>query len=205
MRDIKVVAFDCDGVLFDTIEVNRMYYNLVLEYMKRPPLSETDLQYAHMQTAEKVLKYFFKDEDEYKRAEDFRANIDYSPLVDYMTIEPYLKRLLNNLKPKYHTAIATNRTYTMQMVLEYYGLKELFDYVVSALDVTNPKPDPEELFKILDFFKIKSDEIIYIGDSAADEAAAKSAGITFIAYNNNELKADRYIKSLSEVEKILQK
>ncbi len=205
MQNIKVVGFDCDGVMFDTKEVNKKYYDYILEYMKRPFLSERELDFAHMQTADNVLRHFFKKEEEYRRAEDFRSNIDYNIFIKYMKIEPCLKTLLKSLKPEYNTAIATNRAYTMRTVLEHYELTELFDYVVCAMDVERPKPDPEGLFKILDFFKIDSNQMIYIGDSEADEAAAKAAGIRFIAYNNRYLDAYKHITSLSEVEKILEK
>ena len=61
MNDVKVVTFDCDGVLFDTKDVNRMYYNKVLEYMGKPPLTDEQTEFAHMQTAFAVIRSFFKD------------------------------------------------------------------------------------------------------------------------------------------------
>ncbi len=194
MKKIKVVAFDCDGVLFDTKEVNRMYYDAVLKYMNKPSLSGEELEYAHMQTAENVLRFFFKDEKSYKEADKFRLSMDYGPFVGYMTIEPHLKPLLKKLKPRYHTAIATNRTNTMPAVLKAHGLQNYFDYVVCAMDVERPKPDPEQLLKVLSFFDIKPDEIIYIGDAMTDQMAAKSAGVSFVAYDNKALDADFHIK-----------
>ena len=29
MKNIKVVAFDCDGVMFDTMKANMAYYNQI--------------------------------------------------------------------------------------------------------------------------------------------------------------------------------
>jgi len=203
MKDIKVVTFDCDGVLFDTKEVNRMYYNKVLEYMGMPSLSQKQTDFAHIQTAQNVLRFFFKDEDSYNKAESFRTSMDYTPFIKYMKIEPYLKTLLKKLKPKYKIAIATNRTNTMSIVLKEFGLVKYFDYVVCASDVKHPKPYPDQLYKILDFFKVEPKQIIYIGDAETDEKASQSIGIPFIAYNNKKLKANFYINSLEEMEKIL--
>ncbi|MBW1649804.1 MAG: HAD-IA family hydrolase [Deltaproteobacteria bacterium] len=203
MNNIKVVTFDCDGVLFDTKDVNRMYYNKVLEYMGMPPLTGEQTDFAHIQTASAVLRFFFKDDKSYNKAEAFRTSMDYTPFVEYMKIEPYLKTLLNKLKPKYKLAIATNRTNTMPTALKEFGLEQYFDYVVCALDVKNPKPDPEQLYKIIDFFKVKPKQIIYIGDAVTDEKASYAAGVPFVAYDNKKLKADFYINGLEEVEKIL--
>ena len=203
MYNIKVVTFDCDGVLFDTKDVNRMYYNKVLKYMGMPPLTQEQTDYAHIQTANAVLRFFFKDEKSYNKAEAFRTSMDYTPFIKYMTIEPYLKTLLKKLKPKYKLAIATNRTNTMPTVLREFKLEKYFDYVICALDVKNPKPAPEQLYKIINFFKVEPSQIIYIGDAETDEQASYAAKIPFVAYNNKNLKADFYIKGLEELTEIL--
>jgi len=39
MLNVSVVAFDCDGVLFDTLEANRHYYNHILEHFDRPAMN----------------------------------------------------------------------------------------------------------------------------------------------------------------------
>jgi len=99
--------------------------------------------------------------------------------------------------------IATNRTDTMDSVLEKNGLEEYFDLVVCAMDVKLPKPDPESLLKILDHFKIDSDQLVYVGDSKLDEVASNAANVPFIAYRNKGLTADYHISQLVEIKGIL--
>ena len=36
MSSYKVIAFDCDGVLFDTAESNRTYYNAIRNQLGMP-------------------------------------------------------------------------------------------------------------------------------------------------------------------------
>ena len=120
-----------------------------------------------------------------------------------MEIEPHLRPLLKMLRSKYKTAVATNRTDTMKKVLIEHDLEEYFDLVVSALDVENPKPSPDQLIKILEHFNIEPSQLIYIGDSKLDEIAAKAANIPLIAYKNSSLSAALYINSLKELENIL--
>jgi HAD superfamily hydrolase (TIGR01509 family) len=120
-----------------------------------------------------------------------------------MKIEPGLKSLLGKIRPEYGTAVATNRSDTMQGIIAEHGLEGYFDIVVCALDVKNPKPHPESLIKIVEYFGIKPSQAIYVGDSVLDEMAAKAAGIPLVAYNNRDLSADYHIKNLKELEEML--
>jgi HAD superfamily hydrolase (TIGR01509 family) len=115
----------------------------------------------------------------------------------------YLKPLLHRLRPAYPTAIATNRTNTIQTVLETFDLVDLFDLVVSAWDVEHPKPHPDPLNKILRHFDIEPDELLYVGDSELDQIAAEASGAILVAYKNPALRSDFHITSLKEMDHIL--
>ena len=203
MKNIKVVIFDCDGVMFDTVKANTAYYNSVLRHFNRPDMTPEQFAYSHMHTADDAMTYLFDDEKMFEAAQSYRKNMSYLPFLKYMEIEPYLKPLLKRLRPKYKTAVATNRTDTMKRVLIEHKLKDYFDLVVSALDVKRPKPHPEQLVKIMKHFNITPYNAIYIGDSKLDEMAAKAAEITLIAYKNRSISADFHINSLKEIEDII--
>lgn len=203
LKNIKVVAFDCDGVMFDTEDTNREYYNKILEHFGKPPMTEEQFRYAHTHTVKDTLNFLFPGEENLKAVHEYRKTISYFSLIKYMKMEPHLKPLIQKLKPAYKTAIATNRSDTMSRVLEEHGLVEYFDMVVTAFDVERAKPYPDQLIKIVNYFKIKPVEALYIGDSELDEIAAKAIKMPFIAYNNPELSADFHIDSLKEVESIL--
>lgn len=203
MKQVKVVAFDCDGVLFDSEKANRAYYNQILKHLEKPPMDAEQFAYAHMHTAEEALAYLFADKKSFEAARAYRKTMPYIPFIKYMEIEPYLKTLLNRLRPRYKTAIATNRTDTMQRVLREHTLEMEFDLVVSAQDVARPKPHPDSLLKILEYFEIEARSAIYVGDSKLDELAAEAAGIPLVAYRNSELAAAYHIESLKELEQIL--
>ncbi|MBW2569317.1 MAG: HAD-IA family hydrolase [Deltaproteobacteria bacterium] len=204
MKNIKVVAFDCDGVMFDTVKANTAYYNSVLNHFGRPDMTPEQFAYSHMHTADDAMAYLFDDEKMLEAAQNYRKNMSYLPFLKYMEIESYLKPLLKKLRPKYRTAVATNRTDTMKRVIIEHTLEGCFDIVVTALDVKRPKPHPDELLKILEHFQIEPQQAIYVGDSELDVIAAKSAGIPIIAYNNKSLSANFHINSLKEIEDILE-
>ncbi len=203
MNNIKVVAFDCDGVMFDTVEANKAYYNRILEHFGSPPLTQEQFAYTHMHTVDAALDFLFKDQKVRKQADEVRKNLTYFSLIKYMEIEPGLKPLIKKLRPAYKTAVATNRSDTMDKVLEEHGLEGCFDLVVSAKDVDRPKPYPDPLLKVVTCFNVLPEETLYIGDSEVDEQAAGAAGIRFVAYNNPSLSADVHIRQLRELENLL--
>jgi phosphoglycolate phosphatase-like HAD superfamily hydrolase len=149
--------------------------------------------YTHMHTLDESLVYLFDDEKVLKNVRAYRRTMSYTPFLRIMEIEPYLKPLLKKLRLTYKTAIATNRTDTIKPVLSEHG----------ALDVKRPKPYPDQLNKLLEFFDCKPRQVLYVGDSDLDQKAAEAAGVSFVAYQNRSISADYHIKSLKEIEQIL--
>jgi HAD superfamily hydrolase (TIGR01509 family) len=203
MKDVKVVAFDCDGVLFDTEQSNRAYYNAVLNHLGLPDLTAEQFAYVHMHTVDESLAFLFKDSQRLAEAYAYRKTVDYSQFIKLMQIEPDLFRLLNHIRPQFKTAIATNRTDSVNGLLAEFELGGLFDLVVSSSDVSQPKPHPDSLLKILKHFGVQPDEAIYVGDSNVDEMAAHSAGVPLVAFRNPALSSAYHIDRLRELEAIL--
>jgi phosphoglycolate phosphatase len=203
MSGIEVVAFDCDGVMFDSVQSNMDYYNSILSHFGKPRMTPEQFAHAHMHTANEVLVNLFDDPQTLEAAHSYRKKMSYRPFIKGMKMEPDLRELLEKIRPAYKTAIASNRSDTMQWVLAEHGLAGYFDYVVCALDVKNPKPHPESLIKIVEHFNIKPPQAIYVGDSVLDEMAAKGAGIPLVSYKNRELSAQYHISRLKELEDII--
>ena len=202
-RKYKVIAFDCDGVMFDTAAANRAYYNTLLQNLGLPAMTDQQFLYTHAHTVDDAITFLCGRADLIEQAHEHRKTMSYLPFVRDMTIEPHLVPILKKLRQAYQTAIATNRTDTMGRVLSEHGLEPYFDYVVCAADVTHPKPHPEGLMKIAAHFAIEVSELLYIGDTEVDEAAARKAGVVFAAYKDPSLKATYHIETLKDLESIL--
>lgn len=203
MSRYKVIAFDCDGVLFDTAESNRDYYNALRNQLGMPDMTEEQFCFAHMHTVKETLAYLFQDPQALKKAEAIKARLSYAPYVRAMKMEPTLVPLLKKLRPAYKTAVATNRSDSMPTLLKEHDIGPYFDLIVSASDVTRPKPHPDQLLRLLDYFKVSPQEMLYVGDSKVDETAAKTALVPLVAYNNRSLSAKYHIRSLQEIENII--
>lgn len=203
MRQTRIVIFDCDGVMFDTAGINKVYYNRVLAHLGRPEMTEEMFAYVHAHTGDESIAYLFDDAESFNAAQAFRKTMSYMEFIPAMEMEPHLKPLIRELRPPFKTAIVTNRTDTMPAILSEFELEGYFDMVVTAWDVERPKPAPEGLLKVLDRFRLSPGEALYVGDTPVDEAAAAAAGIPFIAYANPSLQAAHHIQHLGEIRKIL--
>ncbi|MCK5101128.1 MAG: HAD family hydrolase [Desulfobacteraceae bacterium] len=204
LKNIKAVIFDCDGVMFDTAEANKKFYNELLEHFHKPALTEEQFTKVHMFTVTAALEYIFPEMESLDEVYNVLKNIGYSKFIKYMRMETGLIELLTLLKNNgYIRGVATNRTNTMEKVLNDNGIADEFDIVVTAADVESPKPAPDQLIRIMDHFKIKGNEILFIGDSEYDQLAASNAGTLFAAFKNQSLKADFQLDHMKQIGEIL--
>jgi len=193
----RCVIYDCDGVLFESIEANKRLYNDLSASIGRPPLTEEEVKYVHCHTVYEAIHFVFRDDGGMeKRALESLKQIDLRDYIVYLKMEPYLLQILNLLKAKgILRAISTNRTTSMKHVMERFGLWPFFEMVVTALDVKNPKPHPESIEKILQTLHVEKEETVFVGDSEVDQQTAASSGIKFVAYKNREIPHDAFIEN----------
>lgn len=190
--NLKCVIYDCDGVMFDSLDANRRLYNHIAKNMGREELSEEELRFCHTHTVHESLEYIFRDQPEKAlEAKKFlKEKVNLMNFIPYLKMEPNLVEALKILKASsIKLAVCTNRTTTMRPIIEMYGLGDYFDIVVTALDVANPKPHPEAVLKILDALKVPKNETIFVGDSEIDRITAIESGVHFVSYKNPKLEA----------------
>lgn len=198
---LKLVIFDCDGVMFNSREANRIYYNRLLDAFSCSPMDEEEVNFVHVHSVDDSVSHIFRHHPLVK-IEDinrYRTELDYAEFIHWMEEEPDLKEFLKWLKPEYHTAISTNRTTTMPMVMDMFSLNPWFDKVVTAMDTKKPKPDPEALHIILNHFRLMPREAIFIGDSDVDRQHCKPLNIPLIAFKNPALDADHHVNNFMEI------
>lgn len=185
MASYKTVIYDCDGVIFDSIEANLAFYNRIMSAFGRPPLDREHgehMRVLHTYANRDVLTYFFPDPAEFREALQHARQIDYRDLVPFMKLEDGFTEVLERLRPLVSLAVCTNRSTSMEMLLESFKLDAYFSCVMTASKVVNPKPHPEPLLKVLEHYSINAREALFVGDSDVDRQAAAAAGIPFVAY-----------------------
>lgn len=200
---ITVLVFDCDGVLFDSKEANRQFYNHILQHGGHPPVRPGQQEYIHMHPVRESLRYLLGEGEHYQAAMDYAQQIDFRIFNEYLHCEPGLVDMLELAKSRFQIAMATNRTASTREILTHFDLIKYFDLVVSAADVRFPKPHPESMQRILARFSVTPEQVLYIGDSAVDEALATATGVYFAAYKNLALEAHLHLARFQELRALL--
>jgi len=200
----KALIYDCDGVLFNSLEANCCFYEAVFNHMG-VALDRSDedvMRIIHTYANRDVLKHFFPEKDRWEKSLGFAGTINYLNLIHLMEMEHGLLKTLDHLKGKIELAICTNRSTSMDAVLEGFKLTEYFSYVMTAAKASFPKPHPDPLLRILAYYGIKAEEALFVGDSAVDALAAAAAGVPFVAYRA-DLKGINRIDNHEEIMAIL--
>lgn len=204
LATVKLVIFDCDGVLFRSEAANIGFYNEVLRRVGEPPLDDHGEVAAHALASAQLFEKYYGDRPRtLSRIREVASTIDYAPFYPLMEPREHLRDVLAALRSDYRLAMATNRGKTVHGVLEYFDLGEYFDLAVGVLDVDRPKPHPDMLIRCAEHFGVTTAESVYVGDQPTDLAAARSAGMPFVGIGSVAADADRSIGCLSEIPRLL--
>lgn len=198
---LKLIVFDCDGVMFDSKEANVEYYNHLLNRFSLASMTESEEKFIHMASVADSIEHIFAKAPEISRTEiqSYQSSIGYGPFLKYMKMEPDLVEFLDKVQQSYRLAISTNRSNTMIPLLQEHGLEKYFEKVVTALTARRPKPAPDGLLEILDHFACSPEEAIFIGDSIFDEQQASACGVDLIAFKNPDLKSTYVVNSFLDI------
>jgi HAD superfamily hydrolase (TIGR01549 family) len=116
----------------------------------------------------RIAIFLFNQFNKYKEAES--------------TIFEGIDRLLTFLfNKKFEMAILTNnKSQYAEEVLEKFNLTKFFNTVIGFNDVSEVKPNPEGILKILSKWNINPSEAIFIGDMTTDVDAGKAANVKMV-------------------------
>jgi len=187
--------------MFDSKNANKHYYNHILESMGHPVMSAEELEYVHIHNVMRSVRYLLRNyPEDIARAEEYRADLNYEPFLQYMHMEPDLIPFLEELQNRgIKRAISTSRTNTMGKIMKINGLEPFYGKVMTTSDVENPKPHPEALEVILEYYGMAANDALYIGDSIIDRQHSAGVGMELIAFRNREIDGDYEVSNFMEI------
>jgi len=210
MRMFKLVIFDLDGTLINSVKAIAKSINLAFAEIGLGPYDWNRDIVRFFGTpfglwVETLLKEAGKYSDEMKERMKQKTWDNYSVIGPQIAkLNPGALKTLETLKKKgVKMAVATNMLRRhADIFLPHFGILKYFDKVCTFSDVERGKPYPDQLDCILKETGAKKSEILMVGDTRADLEFARNAGVRIAMLDapwNKLLHPDYRIKRLDEV------
>lgn len=210
---IDTVIFDLDGVIIDS---EYQYLLLQLEVLIEDGLDihESDLYPLVGLEWDLHFDYLAKLYDYKKTPSEIKD--DYHRYYDEHTIEykdwifPNFRNTLDTLKRHgFNVAVASNSdTETIEAVLTELEIIDHFDVYLGADQVKQGKPFPDIYLEAMHRLDKNKESVLVLEDSYSGIKAGKDAGLKVFAiedtkFNMDQSQADKSLKDISEILKIL--
>ncbi len=194
---IRLVLFDLDGTLVDSLPDLAWCGNAMLRELGLPPREENAARAWVGNGIERFVKRFLTGEMQAEPETELfdQALAGFTRLYadnvsTRSTIYPGVIEGLERLAQReVHLACVTNKagSFTADL-LHAMRLADFFELVVAGDTTPRKKPDPMPLHHAADFFGLDYAACLMVGDSANDVTAARAAGfrIACVPYGYNQ-------------------
>ena len=176
---IKSILFDFDGTIMDTNEIIIQSWQHTFRTLRGEEANRDDIIATFGETLDYSMENFFPEVSLDVSLPIYR-NFQRENFITNIKLFPGIRELLDELHSRGYTmSMVTSRLrFTTEQALEEFDLGKYFAYVVTADDVTRPKPDPQAVDMALDRVGGEAESTILIGDTIHDILCAKNAGVT---------------------------
>jgi len=214
MSDNFCVIFDMDGVLADTGPVHYKSWKMLAEEIgvnfDREFFEET-----FGQQSIPITRKLVGEKPSRKKVEkwsDLKEKYYREMVKDKLEPLPGVISLLKKLKKEgFKLAVGSSGPpENVELLLESLNVKNLFDEIITAADVSNSKPSPDVFLKVADKLNLNPENCLVIEDAPVGIKAAKRANMKIIALTTTHpreelMEADMILSDLTNLntEKIL--
>ncbi len=182
----KLVIFDLDGTLLDTLPDLTYNVNKMLEHFNLPVVSTQNVRRFIGNGARKLVERAVGGVQDEKRFEEYFAY--YNELYNSSDSSETkffdgIPEVLSEFKKRgYKLAICTNKPQIpTENVCEQFFKEFECDKVVGLSEKVIRKPDPKATLDIIEKLGVEKENVYFIGDGETDVMTAINAGIKSVA------------------------
>ncbi len=183
----RLVIFDLDGTLVDTLADLATAMNVVLSRAGYPTHPTADYRFKVGNGVAKLVERALPEAARRQPAivaDTLQQFLDYYNRHDMEATAPYdgIPELLRQLRDQgLKLAVASNKPHAaaVEIVHHYFG-QDLFDCVYGQRPGAPVKPDPTIVHDILHALDVPAEQTLYVGDSAVDMETARRGGLTSV-------------------------
>jgi len=180
MGKYTTILFDLDGTVADTdeliVQTTFTMYDLYREGRRSP--REVVVYFSGPPIRDSLAKEFPGQDLDFL-CEEFRK-ISLENYPKYTTTYPGCIETLRKLKELgYKVGLVTNKIHSTTLyVMDLLKLTGIFETIVAADDVKNPKPNKEGMLKAMsDLGETDPSKVLYVGDNVSDLITSNNAGV----------------------------
>lgn len=208
---IKLVIFDLDGTLVNSIKDITNSLNYAIEPLSLAPKSVEEVAALVGEGITKVIERVIGEERLWHRDEVVKRFLEFytEHIVDNTFPYPGVKETLEGLI-EYKKAVISNKREALSIkVLEALDLYRFFGLVVGSDSTSEKKPSPVPVLYTLSTLGLGPKDALMVGDSDLDITAGKSAGVKTVGvtygYRGREFikDADYIIDNFKELPKLI--
>ena len=192
-KNKKAIVFDLDG----TIVKLKANWHALKEVLSQRYTEKNDESCAFSSISECLSKIVQKGDEE-ELNENFKIIRQYE--LENITNTEIIPEIVDFIKNKEKFGVSNavkiavlslNTRQTIIESLEIAGISDLVEMFIGREDVRSWKPEPEGLIKVMKYFSVSPDNLIFIGDMKKDLKAGEAANVDFyyvdelIEYMNN--------------------
>ncbi len=222
IRNPEMVLIDVDGTLVDSVPDLAYCVDEMMKQLGMPVHGEDKVREWVGNGVERLTRRALigqlegePDESLFEKAYPIFLELYAENTSKRSKLFPGVKEGLAYLKKAgYRLGCVTNKAAQFtEPLLQDLGVYVDFEIVVSGDTLPQKKPDPQPLLHVAEFFHVKPEQSLMIGDSVSDVKAARAAGFQIICmsygYNHGmdirNTNPDAVIDSMAELPEILDK
>ena len=212
-REITHICFDLDGTLVDSVDtIYKATVKALGELNINDPVPEEEFRIRighHFIDIFKDLNITVPEFEPFIKI--YKEH--YFDFIDQSKLYPDIEETLSDLKKKgLLISLLTTKTQDQaEKIIRHFNLSNYFNEIMGRRPGIAVKPDPQPLFEICKFLKVKAEESLMTGDTELDIACGKNAGSLTCAalygYRTKEAllkeKADYNINQINELMSLL--